>query len=170
MDDALQPMSIHEARAAGIPHYFTGTECKYGHIDFRLTSNGECLACKDAEIGLWRRANREAAAMIDAEWAAKKAGLSRRSKAARLRTGEQPEDAYRPSDIDPLNARQGYMCAICGEGTAVLFHVDHIIPVARGGSSNIANIQILCPPCNLSKGAKMPANDNSPTGSVRKSA
>ena len=31
-------------------------------------------------------------------------------------------------------------------------HADHIVPLARGGSHDIRNLQLLCPPCNLQKG------------------
>lgn len=36
------------------------------------------------------------------------------------------------------------------------YHIEHRIPLARGGSNNADNICIACPKCNLSKGAKMP--------------
>jgi 5-methylcytosine-specific restriction endonuclease McrA len=36
------------------------------------------------------------------------------------------------------------------------YHRDHIMPLALGGAHEDANIQILCPFCNLSKGAKSP--------------
>lgn len=35
------------------------------------------------------------------------------------------------------------------------FHVDHIVPLSRGGEHTYANVQPTHPLCNLSKGAKL---------------
>ncbi len=32
------------------------------------------------------------------------------------------------------------------------YHIDHVVPLARGGSNWPSNLQLLCPPCNISKG------------------
>jgi 5-methylcytosine-specific restriction endonuclease McrA len=59
-------------------------------------------------------------------------------------------------EIKDLFARQRGKCAACSTRLSSNYHVDHIMPLARGGSNSIENIQLLCPPCNLSKGAKDP--------------
>lgn len=44
-------------------------------------------------------------------------------------------------------------CLYCG-GPAE--HVDHFIPLARGGTHTFGNLVAACAACNLSKGAKLP--------------
>ena len=49
--------------------------------------------------------------------------------------------------------RDNYTCVQCGakkEDGATL-HVDHIIPVSRGGTDELDNLQTLCGDCNLNK-------------------
>ena len=51
----------------------------------------------------------------------------------------------------------GLKCYWCGFRVAMgKRHVDHIIPLVRGGSHSPANLCCSCAPCNLSKGAKLP--------------
>ena len=46
--------------------------------------------------------------------------------------------------------RDGGRCAECG--SAFDLQYDHVIPVAHGGASTVENLQVLCAPCNQSKG------------------
>jgi 5-methylcytosine-specific restriction endonuclease McrA len=46
--------------------------------------------------------------------------------------------------------RDGGRCIRCGSRENLEF--DHIIPVADGGSSTERNVQLLCEPCNRTKG------------------
>lgn len=49
--------------------------------------------------------------------------------------------------------RDGHACTYCG-GTDEPFHIDHVIPVAKGGSDDPANLTVACAQCNLSKSDK----------------
>jgi len=70
------------------------------------------------------------------------------------------EGSFKASDILKLILLQKSMCAICRAKIVVngkrIFHVDHIIALAIGGSNWPDNLQLLCARCNLSKGAKHP--------------
>lgn len=59
-----------------------------------------------------------------------------------------------PVSIRTLWHAFGGLCPLCGvEVTRVNGHVDHIIPLAKGGAHSQENLQILCGPCNRQKGA-----------------
>lgn len=76
-----------------------------------------------------------------AKFAAKEA--RRRDRTRGNGGGISPRDWFR------LTLRYGGLCAYCGvrPGTTR----DHIIPIARGGSSNIGNILPACLTCNCTK-------------------
>jgi len=53
---------------------------------------------------------------------------------------------------------QRWKCAICGVGIQKKYHLDHVTPLALGGTNAGNNFQLLCPPCNRMKGAKHPVD------------
>ena len=54
-----------------------------------------------------------------------------------------------------LKAQYNWTCPICKKREPnIKLTEDHIIPLSKGGSNNIENIQPLCRSCNSSKGAK----------------
>ena len=57
--------------------------------------------------------------------------------------------------LDLLEKQQS-RCAACRKNLKDGYHADHIMPLARGGSNDIGNIQLLCVACNLSKGHSDP--------------
>lgn len=60
------------------------------------------------------------------------------------------------SDIKQLMTLQKSKCAVCRCSIKNGYHVDHIVPLAKGGSNDKFNLQLLCQPCNQSKHAKDP--------------
>jgi hypothetical protein len=60
--------------------------------------------------------------------------------------------SYTVVEWQSLCKKHGNKCLCCGKRRKLT--ADHIVPVSKGGTSNISNIQPLCLPCNASKGAK----------------
>ncbi len=77
------------------------------------------------------------------------------------RDGWDVRDYRRPATTPSMRravlARDGMVCGICGEdiapGDAV--HIDHVVPLARGGAHRTENMQPAHAPCNWSKGARL---------------
>lgn len=42
----MEKVTRKDAVKLGLKFYYTGKECKYGHIDFRRLSNNRCLVCE----------------------------------------------------------------------------------------------------------------------------
>ncbi|HJT55833.1 MAG TPA: HNH endonuclease [Ktedonobacteraceae bacterium] len=58
-------------------------------------------------------------------------------------------------DIRQQFKRQKGKCHYCHNKLAK-YHIEHVVPVTRGGSNDMSNIVLACPPCNWRKGNKLP--------------
>lgn len=111
----------------------------------------------------YRRENRDVVRQRYNEWAARNPDYARlwveanreraretvRRRRARLRLVAAFAIAER--DIRRMLVRQGGRCAYCQAELGESYHVDHVVPVSRGGSNSIGNLAAACPPCNVSK-------------------
>lgn len=70
------------------------------------------------------------------------------------------EGTHTASEVMSIFDGQRGLCANCNKklfkSGKNKFHVDHIKPLAKGGSNDKYNLQILCPLCNIKKHAKDP--------------
>ena len=119
--------------------------------------NKERFAKRDSQ---YYEANKERIAARNAAWRLanpeKHAERERNRRALKLSSGGKHTSA----DVVRIFEHQRGLCANCHtklfKSGKRKFHVDHIVPLARGGSNWPDNLQCLCPTCNLSKGAKDP--------------
>lgn len=82
-----------------------------------------------------------------------KAKANARNGKARRR---QATGAHTADDISQIFAAQRGKCAYCRKRLGSKFDVDHINPVAKGGTNDRKNIQITCGKCNRAKSARDP--------------
>jgi len=64
--------------------------------------------------------------------------------------------SHSASDIRKIYSDQDGKCTYCSVTLVTGYHIDHIVPLSRGGSNWPSNIQLLCGPCNMRKGDKLP--------------
>jgi len=94
---------------------------------------------------IWYIANRERVIA--------RAHVGRHIRRGRIRNAE---GTHTVADIKAQYGRQKGKCYWCGKKLSKPYHLDHVVPLSRGGSNSPENIVISCPPCNLSKGNKLP--------------
>lgn len=92
---------------------------------------------------------------MDREYAKRNPLVTRAKNAARAARKKGAEGRYSADDVNALFKAQKGKCAYC-KRKLKSFHVDHIVPLARGGNNWPSNLQICCPSCNSSKGARDP--------------
>jgi 5-methylcytosine-specific restriction endonuclease McrA len=82
--------------------------------------------------------------------------LSRTRRQRRRTRRAQAGGHYTHQEWEALKFSYGYLCLRCGrQEPEIKLTPDHIIPLAKGGSNNIENIQPLCRSCNCSKGVRI---------------
>lgn len=122
-----------------------------------------------AIVTKYRKANREITNASSAKWRERNADHERQYRIAnrdnsnarsrgRRAQKRAAEGHHTKEDIQTIHTAQGGKCACCKTKVGKRYHVDHIQPLARGGSNWPSNLQILCPTCNISKGARDPVD------------
>jgi 5-methylcytosine-specific restriction endonuclease McrA len=79
----------------------------------------------------------------------------KRAAVHRRRAREQAaEGSFTDAEWSALKAFYNHACLCCGKREPeIRLTVDHVIPLEKGGSNFISNIQPLCASCNSAKGA-----------------
>lgn len=163
-------ISRKEAMLKGLARYFTGKGCWQGHMAERLVSNRCCLQCHALKEELRRFRNIEKARLRD-----KKSRVLNDQSSRHLKINHTPEQwkiklnyhkvksherrnySYGSLSKDiwqKLFKLQNGICNGCHSKLKDNAHIDHILPLSRGGENIDGNVQLLCPYCNLSKGSK----------------
>lgn len=103
----------------------------------------------------WIAENKEKIKLSHAAWIS--ANLEKcRVYNSNRRAKTSTEGKLSPNIKEKLFRLQKGKCPCCGNSLGDDYHIDHIIPLALGGSNTDDNIQLLRSKCNLQKHAKHP--------------
>ncbi len=105
---------------------------------------------------LWAKANPERRAEITSSWKENNQQRTRdldRTAKARRRSAAGSHTA---DEANAIRTKQKNKCIYCKCKLNKVAHLDHIIPLSKGGTNWPDNLQWLCAPCNLDKRAKDP--------------
>ena len=100
----------------------------------------------------WARKNKQRKADTDKAWVKANHDKVRAAQHKHRTALRGNGGAYTSAQWLDLCKCYGNKCLRCKKHRKLT--ADHVIPVSKGGTSNIDNIQPLCGPCNSSKGAK----------------
>lgn len=114
------------------------------------------VACKRTRWAEWRAANRQKASAYVQGWKKRYPERHVAYQQRRRARAAQAGGSFSGDDITELLQAQRGRCFYCPQPLAS-YHVEHRVPLSRGGSNDRSNIVLACPPCNLSKGRKTDA-------------
>lgn len=115
------------------------------HAEHIYEKQREYRAAHAEEISIWRRTYR--LAHIEKERA-----ITRNRHARKKSNG----GIHTEADIQKQYANQKGKCYYCQKKVGKTYHVDHVIPLSRGGSNDPSNLVIACTVCNARKYNKLP--------------
>lgn len=133
------------------PHaVYCSRTCKTRASDRRRIEDGRSVARDRARYPR----EREARISYALEYARRNPERGQLAKRKRRALKLAADLAYiSPRDWARLLARYGHRCAYCG--TDGPLHMDHVVPLSRGGRHAIGNALPACAACNCSKGGKL---------------
>ncbi len=100
----------------------------------------------------WQKENPDKVREKGRRWRKNNPGKVRTNNHIRRARETKAGGSFTVYEWDQIVKHQDARCLACGKKKKLT--ADHIIPVSKGGTSNIDNIQGLCTPCNSSKGAR----------------
>lgn len=139
-----------------LSRFFTGRNCKYGHLAERNTCDQRCCECAKIKCRKYYKENKDLCNFRTKRSRHKNPAPHRLQLKIQKGKRKSAEGTYCAKDISALERHQKWKCANCQCSIKKKYHIDHIMPLALGGTNWPKNLALLCPPCNLSKGAKHP--------------
>lgn len=148
-------ISLSAARSAGLARYFTGRPCRRGHVAERLVSSAMCSACRSEDNASYHQRTRDRQLVRIARNNEARRDEIRSSMRARFHA--HPESFVRSHAKRRAAISEGglddFTVFVMAEAvlatrrrramTGIDWHVDHMVPLSRGGAHAWHNIQVI---------------------------
>jgi len=122
----------------------------------RRERHAESATRNDAEYAEILRAGRERVRQWCLDNPEKALRLAKVQSSRRRARQRNSSGSFSADDVRAILKLQRNKCAYCRCALGLNYHLDHVIPLSKGGANDRRNLQILCKPCNLEKGARDP--------------
>ena len=134
--------------------------------------SSRCRECVKESAGCWYRDNTARARASAKRWQAEnperyyarklawqKANPEKRAESEGRRRTRLRGGFVEPVDPFAVAERDGWRCHICGDTVARRdMSLDHLVPIARGGTHEMTNVRLAHLSCNVKRGAgRIPA-------------
>lgn len=168
----LRRIALSEGRSQFVP----AGPCRHGHTSPRWSANGTCVECSRRRIvfGPFRPRKTDAERTLEAVKRYELRESRHQASIERIRDGIRVYNAARRARKagTATGCRRAYAvfvrwvrtepsipCRWCRADTApAARHIDHVVPLSRGGADAVDNLCVACPTCNLRKGSKLPGD------------
>lgn len=131
---------------------YHGKPCKkHGHT-LRTIKTNACVLCRRERARLSRESNPERYKAQQKRYVKAHPAKVRQTKYQYRMSRKQAEGSFTDDEWLVLCEGHNHRCACCGKKKKLT--IDHIVPLSKGGTNYISNIQPLCKSCNSRKGAK----------------
>lgn len=150
---AAHPEYREKQRAANRAYYAAHRDKSLAYLRAWRTANREKMVAGQRK---WDRENRAHKQQIDLAWQRANPDKVRAYHHNRKARVKGVGGKHTSDDIKRQYEKQSGLCYWCETAVGKKYHVDHVVPIIRGGTNDPSNIVIACPLCNLSKGTKMP--------------
>ena len=179
------PKSRKDAKLVGAKTYFTGNPCPNGHISERYTTKGSCVECLRISVSTQSRVNyfKERYDNNKSKLRERARELYRSSPERRAKNKKCSDDWTKRNKAKSLSIKKSYkhrrrakeklgcstsemhdfimksekVCFWCACFCDDDFHLDHFVPLSKGGAHDIRNFVISCSRCNLRKSSYHPS-------------
>lgn len=111
-----------------------------------------------AQGRVWKEANKEKMDEWQIQWNAANREKIRALCHKHRKFKVVQKKNFTAADVVRKFIEQQGACAYCGIDVVDDYHIDHIVPVSKGGANDVKNIHVVCPKCNRKKLAKLEAD------------